>query len=332
VNPPAAPWLIVGQGLAGTCLAWHLWWKGQPFRIIDRCQGGSSRVAAGLINPITGKNFHSAPLTATFLPESIGFYQKIEGILSLRFWHPLPILRLAATAAEWTKIQSKLDHPDIACWLAPEQPAPPPGWHGAALLSGGGRLDTCAFLDSSRAFFEQHGCFSSADWDLSHPATSTILCEGAPGLIAGRAGPHRCAKGEILTVHAPHWPADHIRIGAGGWIIPLTDALFKIGATYEWDDLDEVPTAAGLAFAHEIAAKLADADFSIIAHQAGIRPILRRSEPLIGPLPSGHWFFNGLGSKGSLHAPATARILTDWLTEGTEPPPTFDIRRFLSPA
>ena len=330
MNAPAEPWTIVGQGLAGTCLAWHLWWRGIPFKLIDRGHGGSSRVAAGLVNPITGKNFEPSKHVASFLPEAVAFYQKVESVLHSTFWHPLPILRIAASAAEWMKIHSKLTRPDVARWIAEQSPETPDGWHAATLVGGGGRLDTRGFLDSSREFFHQRACFHQADASTSTHPSSTILCEGADGLICGRAGPHRCAKGEILTLQAEGWPNHQIRIGGGGWLVPIGPSLFKAGSTYEWDHLDTNPTAAGREKIIAIAKRLAGPDFDIIAHEAGIRPILRRSAPLIGPLPSGHWFFNGLGSKGSLHAPGTARRLADWLSLGTAPEPEFDIRHFLS--
>lgn len=330
MKPPATPWLIVGQGLAGTCLAWHLWWRGIPFELVDLGSGGSSRVAAGLINPITGKNFEPSKHLSSFLPEALVFYQKVESILQSTVWHPMPIRRLAASPEEWSKIETKLSRPDISRWIADDPSPPPSGWHATTLVLGGGRLDTRLFLDASREFFQNDGCFRLAKSDDSSIPSSTILCQGAAGLLSGHAGPHRCAKGEILTVRAPHWPADHIRIGGGGWLIPIGDSLFRVGSTYEWEMLDENPTSAGLAKVSAIATRLADATFEVIAHEAGIRPILRRSEPLIGPLPSGHWFFNGLGSKGSLYAPATARRLTEWLTSGTPPDPEFDIRSFLT--
>jgi glycine/D-amino acid oxidase-like deaminating enzyme len=60
-------------------------------------------------------------------------------------------------------------------------------------------------------------------------------------------------------------------------------------------------------------------DFEMLAHEAGVRPILRRSEPMIGPLGKGGWMFNGLGSKGSLLGPGMARRLAEWICEGIEP-------------
>lgn len=305
-----APWTIAGQGLAGTSLAWHFWRQGVPFRVVDREQGGSSRVAAGLVNPVTGKNFEPTPRFAELLPEALDFYQALESLLHERLWHPLPILRLATDAKEWNKMLAKCARADVARWID-GGPLAVDGWCGALRLTGGGRLDTRRFLDASRAFFSQHGIYQKAEIPNDSAPPRTIWCDGAAGLLGGRHGPHRCAKGEILTVHAPHWPQDHIRIG-GGWLVPLGDGRFKAGATYEWDQLDESPTPAGLEKTAAIARRLGGDDrFEVTAHEAGIRPIIRRSEPQAGPLGDGNWMFNGLGSKGSLSAPSMARRLAE---------------------
>ena len=48
--------VIIGQGLAGTTLAWQLKWQGLRGVIVDRDDRTSaSRVAAGLMTPATGK-------------------------------------------------------------------------------------------------------------------------------------------------------------------------------------------------------------------------------------------------------------------------------------
>lgn len=316
------PWKIVGQGLAGTCLAWALWERGEPFQLIDRENGGSSRVAAGMVNPITGKNFSPSWQLATFLPEAVAFYRRAEAVLGCRFWHPLPVLRLARSESEWQKIVSKLVHPDVSPWVAGEVAAPS-GWVGAVEVRGGGRLDTRVFLDGSREMFRRAGCYSAGEIP-----TGGIRCDGAVGLIRGDYGSHRCAKGEILTLRADDWDETHLRVGAGGWLVPLGGGLFKAGSTYEWNDLDEIPTAAGRFRVEEIARQLGGDAYEIVAHDAGIRPILRRSEPLIGPLATGGWMFNALGSKGSLYAPGTATRLANWLLDNTEPDPALDYRHF----
>lgn len=321
-------WTIIGQGLAGTCLAWMLWERGVKFRIIDHGAGGSSWVAAGMVNPITGKNFEPSWRIAEFLPEALAFYGTVEGRIGRKLWYPFPVLRLAGSEKEWRKIVSKLEAPDVAPWVSGEVVAPD-GWAGAVEVRGGGRLDTRTFMEGSREFFEGEGCFLLGDVSGEEIQPYEIRCEGAAGLLGGRYGPHRCAKGEILSLRAAGWDESHIRIGAGGWLVPQGGGVFRVGSTYEWNELDELPTAKGKLRVEEIAGRLGGEAFEVISHEAGVRPILRRSQPLIGPMTGGGWMFNALGSKGSLYAPGMARKLADWLLDGAEPEPEVDFRIFL---
>lgn len=323
----AARWTIVGQGLAGTCLAWEFWRRGEAFEILDREHGGSSRVAAGLVNPVTGKNFEPSRNIAGFLPEALEFYHSIEQTLGRKLWHPFPVLRLAESEKEWDKMRAKASTPEVARWIS-AGPMAVDGWLGGIELTGGGRLDTRAFLDGSREFFLNRGIYQKSLFAAETADSRTILCEGAAGLMRGDYGPHRCAKGEILTIRAEAWDETRIRVGAGGWLVPLGGGLFKAGSTYDWDSLDEQPTDAGRNRVIAVIQRLGGGDFEITGHEAGIRPILRRSEPLIGPTANGNWMLNGLGSKGSLYAPGMARRLARWLIDGIEPEAEVDIRHF----
>ena len=48
--------LIIGQGISGTFLSWFLHKAGEEFLVIDDHKAtASSHVAAGLINPVTGR-------------------------------------------------------------------------------------------------------------------------------------------------------------------------------------------------------------------------------------------------------------------------------------
>ncbi|MBC7979341.1 MAG: FAD-binding oxidoreductase [Armatimonadetes bacterium] len=318
MTPAEQPWLIVGQGLAGSCLAWEFWQRGVPFQILDRGNGGCSRIAAGLINPITGKNFEPSWRINDFHSHAIAFYENLEKILGTRLWHPLPVLRLATSAKEWEKISSKLHLSEISHWIEPADTPAPPGFHGAVQLSGGGRIDTANFINTTRNFFSDRSLYVTSTYAPDVPGKNRILCQGAEGLMLNQLGPHRCAKGEILTLRAP-WPESHIRIGAGGWLVPIGNRHFRVGSTYEWNQLDELPTSAGSERILAIVAKLGGPDFEIIDHVAAIRPILRRSQPLIGKNMDDTWVFNALGSKGALYAPKMAFYLAEWIINGRRP-------------
>ena len=152
VNAPR--WTIVGQGLAGTCLAWEFWKRGVSFSLVDRERGGSSRVAAGLINPITGKNFEPSARIAGFHPQAMEFYAEVGDRFGGNHLAPAAHPPAGGHGKEWGKMLAKTTRPDVAPWLAHGGvPQIADGWVGALEVTGGGRLDTRAFLDRSREFF-----------------------------------------------------------------------------------------------------------------------------------------------------------------------------------
>lgn len=335
----AQPLTIVGQGIAGTCLAWQLWRRGVDFRIIDTGRGGSSRVAAGLVNPVTGKGWNASWRIDEFLPEAIGFYAWLAETLGQEFWDPRPVVRLIDGEREEAKARAKWKQPQIAPWVAGEV-APPNGWRAAIELKGGGRVDLPALLEASRRFFLKHGLLETARHEIFGAELSmapVVWCEGAAGMLQGRLSgiSHRCAKGEILTIECVQWNESRVLVGGGGWLVPLGGRQYKVGATYEWDDLDEMPTEAGRAKVEAIAARLVQGPFRVIAHEAGVRPILRCSQPVIGALvPSigtmaKEYVFTGLGSKGALYAPGVSARLAAYILEGKEIEADLDVRQLL---
>src|SRR4051812_4350518 len=91
---------IVGQGLAGTALAWALLRRGRSVLVVDSEQGGSSRLAAGLITPVTGKRLAKSWRWDELYPAAATFYRAIEADTGVSFFHPRPAVRLFANEAE----------------------------------------------------------------------------------------------------------------------------------------------------------------------------------------------------------------------------------------
>ena len=68
--------IIVGQGLAGTCLAWRLWDRARDFSLVHRGDRRStSFISAGLLTPVTGRNLNPSWRLEEFLSEARAFYQ-----------------------------------------------------------------------------------------------------------------------------------------------------------------------------------------------------------------------------------------------------------------
>ena len=327
-------YLIVGQGIAGSTLALQLLERNQSVLVVDRQDAGSStRVAAGLITPLTGKGLNPAWRQEQCLKTAEAFYHQLEKRAGRKFYHHQPVVRILNDEKQRLKWEGKKD--SCKLWANglegmeqthPALVAP----FGAIDMPAGAWLDTKAFLRDVQDLLQSDGAWRNDEFfqdelvfEGGHvtwkdvKADKVILCQGAYGL--GQGGwfgdiPHRCAKGEVLTVWLDGIDESK-RYHAEGWIAPRGGGVWKAGANYNWDHLDSQPTEEGKS---EILAKLdkwIDLPIEVIGHEAGVRPIIRSSQPYIGMHPDQPriGFFNGLGSKGTLVAPAVAEHFADYL-------------------
>src|ERR1044071_3005463 len=101
-------YIIVGQGIAGTMLAWFLKKNNKSFIIIDRFSASSSsQVAAGIIHPITGRRIVKTWMADTLIPFAKKTYQEMEEFFSVEkgnsFFHPLPVVELISNSREYNE-------------------------------------------------------------------------------------------------------------------------------------------------------------------------------------------------------------------------------------
>jgi glycine/D-amino acid oxidase-like deaminating enzyme len=115
-------------------------------------------------------------------------------------------------------------------------------------------------------------------------------------------------------------------------VIPLGDNQYRLGATYTWDELDNIPTEIGRNNLTEKYQKLMKPSMEILSHQAGVRPATKDRRPFIGMHPEFEniGIFNGLGSKGVSLAPYFAKQFVDFLVYQKELHPEVNINRFAS--
>lgn len=133
-------YLIIGQGIAGSILAYKLMAAGQKIYIIDNSppdifskssqfiaqknnvllkhadsfypviktllgENYKPKVIGGLISPITGKRFSETWMAEILLPYAYSFYKKLEENLHTTFYKSMPIVRIfvdAKQANDWS--------------------------------------------------------------------------------------------------------------------------------------------------------------------------------------------------------------------------------------
>ena len=155
-------------------------------------------------------------------------------------------------------------------------------------------------------------------------AKRVVMCNGWRVRQSGlwSALPLSPAKGELLTVQAEGalpgpLPLDELII-KGVFLLPLAGGAIRIGASYSWDTLDEIPS---VAVADTLLAKAHDVfpvPMRLLRHDAGVRPAAQDSKPILGihPREPRSAVMNGFGSKGAAYTPFCAMQLIDFLEDG----------------
>jgi glycine/D-amino acid oxidase-like deaminating enzyme len=350
-------YIIVGQGLAGSVLAHTLLQHNKSVVIIDDPSlSNASKVAAGLYNPVVFKRLVKSWMADELLTFMDEFYPAIERSLQEKFYFQKQIVKPFAEEQEkvlWLKkkeeavgkylseIRSENFLKDIIY-----NPL------GAAEIINAGNIDTNVFLSSSRNYFSANAQLIEEKFDLNYliasennvhykelTAGKIIFCEGYKSNQNNYFSwlPFKLTKGEILTVRIPLLFEQNLQskvINKGVFILPIGSGIYKVGATYEWEDLTDQPTEKGKAYLISQLQKAIKVPFDIIHHQAGIRPTVSDRRPLIGLHPKypSIGIFNGLGTKGVMLAPYFAKQFVDFLENGGTLHKEVDIARFKLPA
>lgn len=326
--------LIVGQGLAGSALALALFSRGKSVAVIDRQDPrAATRVAAGLVTTLAGKGMNPAWRQAEYLPKAIAYYRALEVESDRQLFYDLPVLRLFTNEKEHAKFHRKKDV--VEQWVgtsdAKIDSTQLHGDHGGFEMARGGRLATRAYLDVVRSKIVESGAYFESDFsendlrisehgvqwqDLS--AEKVIYCQGYAGLAIGRFSdiPHRSAKGAMLTVKVEELDSARI-LNRNGWMVPIREKLWRAGATYEWGDLSTNPSEEEKLAVEKKVEDLTSCGFTTVKCEVGVRPIIHRSQPVIGLDPSCKriGFFNGLGSKGVITSPSVGEHFAAYLCD-----------------
>lgn len=344
-------YVIIGQGISGTVLAITLLENGKSVLVIDDPKlSNASHVAAGLYNPVVFKRLVKSWMADELIPFMDKFYTKAEKLLNERFYYKKQIIKVFADENEkafWLKKSEEEVGKYLNKQLIDDPSIPVKAPFGMAEVLHAGNLNTTTFLNTAREFFRKEGMlleeiFDHSLVDLHGPqpkykdisASRMIFCEGykASDNPFFKGLDFKLTKGEVLTVKLPQGvtiPEDMV-INKGVFILPLQNDTYKVGATYEWNDLNESPTEKGRNELIEKLDKVITVHFEIIDHEAGIRPTVNDRRPILGVHPEhpGLAVFNGLGTKGVMLAPYFANQLIDHLEKGLPIDPQVQLSRF----
>jgi glycine/D-amino acid oxidase-like deaminating enzyme len=343
-------YIIVGQGIAGSMLSWHLLKERKKVLVVDQLNPSSStRIAAGIINPITGRKFVKTWLADALIVEAEKTYAGFEKMFDTALYEHMPIVHLFDSVKSQNDWSLRCATGGYQHYLTNEQlvsfdKQKVKNDFGGFEINGGGRLNTDAFISHYRSFLQTENILLDETFDFDalqvqpekvkykqHEAARIIFCDGANAIHNPyfKFLPFQLAKGECLIVNIPNFYPNRIIKGEVAIMPYYGTNLYYIGATHAWHFNDDQPSDIGK---NELLGNLSailNCPFEIIEHKAAIRPTVKQRRPFLGfhPQFNNVGIFNGMGTKGVSLAPYFAVHLVQHMLHQTPLMPEVDIQK-----
>jgi len=351
LSPPSGAggldFLIVGQGLSGTFLSYFLLKAGKKVLVIDEDKPfTASKVASGVINPVTGRRIVRTWRIEELLPFALNAYPELGNELGVSLIKQCSVLDFHPTLQMKEAFEDRLTE-------EPEYLHQPDNYTWKQYFTynyGIGEIRPCLLVDinlmlsSWRQELELQTAFinETFSWDnctvnddniiyKNLIAKKIIFCDGVAGIENPyfKNLPYAPNKGEAVIARIPGLSIEYI-YKQGLSIVPWKDDLFWIGSSYEWNFIDVEPTTL---FKNKLIQQLEywlKIPFEIVDHITSVRPANMERRPFVGlhPKSPSVGILNGMGTKGCSLAPFFAKQLTDYLVEGKPIYADADVKRF----
>ena len=243
-----ADYLIVGQGIAGSVLAWTLQKRGKKVVLVNSAQlPAASLVAAGIFNPLTGKKLVRTWKADQLFPFLKTFYGEVEQELKVRLLHFPNIYRPYRSVEEQNTYLAQTADSSIGQYVAEsvdnQQYRPYiQNPYGGLEVTQSGWVDVPVFLNAIRTFFLQENRFIETRFDTKEVEIreNGVLWRGSfYGKVIFCEGPHanqnplfdwlpyNPVKGQLLDVTMDNYPITNI-VNQGVFIMPVESNRYRI--------------------------------------------------------------------------------------------------------
>ncbi len=342
-------YLIIGQGLAGSLLGYNLLKANKKILIVDDFEKvTSSKIAAGIYNPITGRRLVKTWMADSLFPFLETYYTELEKVLGAKILHKKPIFRPFDSIADqnyWYGQSSDEAFKNYIQLVANDEEiikhfkSP----FGGFYTNNSGYIQVKLLLEAFFTYFSQQNIMlnhSFSDEGLSIneniiqykdiKANAIVFCQGFKNKdnLHFNYLPIEPTKGQILDIEIDHYNVDSI-VNKRVFILPENNYQ-RIGSTYERDYLDEIPTQNAIKELTDKLDLVLKSPYKIIGQNAAIRPTVVDRKPLLGSHPkhSNVFIFNGLGTKGVSIAPYFSLEMANFMVHHKPLLAEVDIRRF----
>jgi glycine oxidase len=341
-------YIIVGSGLAGISFSEHLLENKKSFVVFNSDITNSTKVAGGLFNPIVLKRFTSVWNADAQLEYALRFFEHLQTKFNVQLCFNLPLYRRFFSIEEQNNWFVASDKPNLTKYLSNNlvtvkfQGISSP--YGFGEVFNTGYVNTKLVVELYNRFLAENSQLINENFDYSElkikndyieykniKSKRIVFAEG----FALNQNPYfnylplDGTKGELLIIKAEKLDINTI-INTSIFILPLGNHLYKVGATYNWNDKTETPTNEGRLELVTKLEEIIECKFEVLEHQAGVRPTVNDRRPLLGVHPQYNNLFvlNGLGTRGVMLGPSMAKDLYNFIENNIELDKTVSIQRY----
>ena len=342
--------IVVGQGIAGTCLTSELQRLNKSVLVIDSSElPSASHVAGGLFNPVTGRAMVLTWMATTLFPFLDEFYSALEKSLGARFLHFLPLFRPFTNTEELNEWQGRLSQEKFKPFIDRIDTFPVydelvNNPFGGVTLKHTGYVNTAVMLKAFRDKLIASANLLDEKFiydELNFKSSKVVYKGNIAGKIIFANGPlgfdnewvekirFQALKGEVLQLKMD--VNSQVILNRNGFVLPRNGSHIA-GSNYDKNGKDWEPTEKAQSEIKERIDKFLKAEYKITGQKAGLRPTTHDRRPVMGMHPDNPsvGIFNGLGTKGVSLAPYFARQFAEHLVLGSEIDKEVRIGRYFS--
>ncbi len=341
-------YIVVGLGIAGWSFIQQLDENRQNYIVFDNRSQQSTRIAGGMFNPVILKRFTPAWKAHEMLKYALLQFQKAELQYGKKYIHYIDIYRKLTSVEEQNNWITASDKPVLSEYMKEITfdtiegiDAP----YGFGILRGTGIINVSQLLDDVAVDLKQYQKLIEADFDYDQlhiypeyvsygkiKARKIVFAEGY-GLKQNpffKNLPLTGTKGEMLMIETdvdiPYIVKSNVFIAPN----VTRKGQYYVGATYNWEDKTNTPTATARKHLESKLQQLFDKPYKIISQKAGIRPTVIDRRPLAGRHSKykNLGVLNGMGTRGVILASTVAKQLFNNLEFDMPLMKEIDIKRF----
>ncbi len=342
-------YLIVGQGICGTLLSWFLHKEGKTFLVIDEEKNDTaSKVAAGIINPVTGRRYVYSWMIDEVMPFSHNTYVQFGKHLDSEFISQKSIIDFFPSVQMRDAFITRIIEDDRYLNTYPDQNYFNQffNYHfGCGEIKPAYLVNMQLIMASWRNYLLQNQLLQShnlnlQDIKLHHDfieyngitAKVIIFCDGVAAMNNPWFNmlPFAVNKGEALIIESEGLTNEHI-FKKGLILSPLpVKNTYWVGSNYQWEFENEEPSSKFYEHATQLLNRWLKSPYKVLFHHATVRPATVERRPFVGMHPhmQNVGILNGMGTKGASLAPYFAYQLAQHLVYGFPIAPEADISRF----